>query len=54
MEKRTITVYPSCFTPEFDMIIPVPDGRDAEEYIDELLDSLLNDDLRYNIEWDFT
>lgn len=36
------------------MIIPVPDGRDAEEYIDELLDGILCEDLRYNAEWHFT
>lgn len=53
MEKRTIAVRPSCFAPEFDMIIPVPDGRDAEEYIDELLGGVLDNDLRYNVEWDF-
>lgn len=54
MEKRTIRVKPSCFAPEFEMIITIPDGRDAEEYIDELLDGILNDDLKYNVEWDFT
>lgn len=53
MEKRTISVKPSCFSPEFDMIISVPEDRDAEEYIDELLDGILNEDLRYNVEWDF-
>ena len=34
MEKRTIWVKPSCFTPEIEMIIPIPEDRDAEEYID--------------------
>lgn len=53
MEKRTIWVKPSCFCPEFEMIISVPDNRDSEEYIDELLDGILNDDLKYNVEWDF-
>lgn len=53
MEKRTISVKPSCFAPEFEMIISIPENRDAEEYIDELLDSILNGDLRYNVEWDF-
>ena len=48
MEKRTIWVKPSCFAPEFEMVIPVPTDRDDEEYIDELLD-----EVRYNIEWDF-
>lgn len=41
------------FAPEFEMIIPVPTDRDDEEYIDELLDGILNDEFRYNIEWDF-
>lgn len=53
MEKRTIWVKPSCFTPWFEMIIPIPTDRDDEEYIDELLDGILNDKLRYKIEWDF-
>lgn len=53
MEKRTILVKPSCFCPEFEMVIPVPNNRDSEEYIDELLDGILNDDLKYNVEWDF-
>ena len=53
MEKRTISVKPSCFVPEFEMIISIPLNRDAEEYIDDLLDSILNGDLRYNVEWDF-
>lgn len=36
MEKRTIWVKPSCFTPEIEMIIPIPEDRDAEEYISKL------------------
>lgn len=35
------------------MIIPVPTERDAEEYIDELLDGVLADEFRYHVEWDF-
>lgn len=35
------------------MIIPVPTDRDDEEYIDELLDAILRDEFRYNVEWDF-
>lgn len=53
MEKRTIWVKLSTFAPEFEMIISVPTDRDDEEYIDELLDGILNDEFRYNIEWDF-
>lgn len=51
--KKMIWVKPSCFAQEFEMIISIPDDRDAEEYINELLDGLLNADLRYNVEWDF-
>lgn len=50
MEKRTIWVKPSTFAPEFEMIIPVPTDRDDEEYIDELLDGILNDEFRYNLQ----
>lgn len=53
MNKRTICVEPSCFAPEFEMIISVPEDRDDEEYIDELLDEILSDEFRYNAEWDF-
>lgn len=53
MKKRTIWVKPSCFAPEFEMIIPIPEDRDSEEYIEEMLDSILNDEFRYNVEWDF-
>lgn len=35
------------------MTIPVPKDRDAEEYIDEFLDGMLNEFLRYNSEWEF-
>lgn len=53
MEKRIIRVKPSCFAPEFEMIIPIPTDRDDEEYIDELLDGILSTEFRYNAEWDF-
>ena len=52
MIKR-IEVTLSCFAPTIIMEIPIPKGRDAEEYIDELLDSMLVDEFRYNVEWDF-
>ena len=35
------------------MMIPVPSNRDKEEYIDEFLDNMLNEDLRYNTEWNY-
>lgn len=52
MEKRTIRVKPSCFAPEFEMIIPIPTDRDDEEYIDELLDGILSTEFRYNVVMD--
>lgn len=48
-----ISVTPSCFHPSFIMELSVPDDQDEEEYIDSLLDSILQTDLRYNCEWDF-
>ncbi len=53
MEKRTILVKSSCFAPEFEMIIQIPEDRDSEEYIDELLEGILADEFRYNVEWNF-
>lgn len=53
MEKRSILVKPSCFSPEFEMIISVPEDRNPEEYIDELLDGILSEEFKYNVEWDF-
>jgi hypothetical protein len=35
------------------MEIQVPDDRDTEEYIDELLERILAEDFRYSAEWDF-
>ena len=52
--QRTIWVKPSCFVPKFEMSIQIPEIRDDEEYIDELLDGILNNEFRYNAEWDFT
>lgn len=46
-------MFPSCFAPEIVMEINVPENRDAEDYIDELLDSVLRDEFRWNCEWDF-
>ena len=50
---KKIEVTLSCFAPTIIMEITIPDNRDAEEYIDELLDSMLVDEFRYNAEWDF-
>lgn len=50
---RTIDVKLSCFTPSVKMTITIPDERDDEEYINELLGSMLAEEFRYNVEWDF-
>lgn len=43
----------SCFAPTIIMEVEIPQDRDAEEYIDELLESILAEEFRYNAEWDF-
>lgn len=48
-----ISVSLSCFAPTIEMRIVIPPSRDEEEYIDELLDSILTDEFRYNCAWDF-
>lgn len=53
MNKRTIGAKISCSAPEVEMMIPVPEERDAEEYIDEFFCEILNDHLKYNVKWDF-
>lgn len=53
MKKTAIWIRLSRLAPGFEMRIPVPEGRDEEEYIDELLDEIINEDLRFNVEWDF-
>ena len=37
---------------EFVIEITIPEGRDMEEYVDEFLDGILNDDMRYNCDWE--
>ena len=51
--EYTIKVYPSCFMTGFKMTIEVPIDEDPEEYIDAYLDAILNEDLKYNCEWEF-
>lgn len=51
MVRINVTI--SCFIPSFIMEVPIPEGRDAEEAIDEFLDTILQEDFRYNCEWDF-
>jgi hypothetical protein len=51
--KVKIELKLSCFAPTIIMEIEVPYDRDEEEYIDELLESILAEEFRYNAEWDF-
>ena len=48
-----IEVLLSCFAPTIIMEIEIPQDRNAEEYIDELLDTILAEEFRYNAEWSF-
>lgn len=50
---KTIALYPGMSTTPVIITISVPMNRDAEEYIDEYLDGLLSDFVRYNCEWEF-
>ena len=50
---RTIALYPGMSATPVIMTISIPVDRDQEEYIDEYLDGLLSDFVRYNCEWEF-
>lgn len=50
---QTIALYSGMSTTPVIITIGVPMNRDAEEYIDEYLDGLLSDFVRYNCEWEF-
>ena len=51
--SKKIELTLSCFAPTIIMEIEIPQDRDAEEYIDEFLESILAEDFRYNTEWNF-
>lgn len=53
MIDRKISLYPGMSITPVTMVISVPVDRDTEEYIDEYLDGLLSDFVRYNCEWEF-
>jgi len=58
MENKSFTevsifFYPGGSVIPVRMTFCVPDDCDPEEYIDDYLDGLLNDFLRYNSEWNF-
>lgn len=54
MHKRTIVVKFSYDLPDIEMIIPIPFEVDTEEYIDKLLEAILDDKFKYGAEWDFS
>lgn len=53
LSDKKIALYPGMSATPVIMIIGIPTDRDAEEYIDEYLDGLLSDFVRYNCEWEF-
>lgn len=53
MEEKTIKYFPGNSSTSVVMTILVPEDRDPEEYINEFLDGMLNEDLRYNSDWEF-
>lgn len=50
-QKTTIIVYPDSGD-AFGMVFYVPVGRDAEEYIDEMLTNVLSEKFAYSF-WEF-
>jgi len=53
MSNVKVWVKPSVFMPKVKMEFEIPEGYDTEEYIDMYFDAILNDSMRYNVEWDF-
>lgn len=51
--EKTIALYLGTSAVPIKITLNIPDSRDAEEYIDDLLDGLLNDSVKYNSEWEF-
>lgn len=52
-QAKKVNVDLGCFEPEIVITIDVPCDEDAETYIDEFLDNILNENLRYNCDWNF-
>ena len=50
--EYTVILKPSRIIPSCKVTVTVPDGWDAEEYIDEYFDAILSDDLRFIAEWE--
>lgn len=53
MSEKTILFYPGNSSIPIKITFKVPDDRDPEEYIDEYLEGLLSDFLKFNCEWEF-
>ena len=51
--KTKIELSLSCFAPTIVMEFNIPNDRDAEEYIDELLESVLSEEFCYHAECNF-
>ena len=48
-----ITVEAGGFIPEFQAIICIPENVDEEEYIDDLLEEIIKEEVWENTVWDF-
>lgn len=51
--KKKIWLKPSCFVPEVEMIFTLPDNVNSENYINDFLKSIFNEEMLLNCEWDF-
>lgn len=52
MNERRITIYPD-MGDAFEMIFTIPEDRDDDEYIDEMLDNIFSDNFSY-CEWNYS
>jgi len=53
VEARTIAVDFSGFAPEVEMRMQVPSDCDAEEYVSEVLEVILDEKFKYGADWGF-
>lgn len=51
--RTRIVFTPGSSAEGIEIIFDIPNDVDDEEYIEDYLDGLLNEDLKYNCEWDF-
>lgn len=52
IKQVNILVKLSCFAPEFTMNIQIPDDEDVNNFIDNFLNSILNEEFKYNVDWE--